>query len=118
MSYTIRVSLMGTNALESAPDVRNYSLLADDDNVLIKEHSRGTKSVGAYSAGIAEHSLGYFPHFYAYAEKSSGRYQLVNGYNIYSEFRAEVDTTNLYLYNAGSSTKIMRFFIFYDDIPT
>lgn len=114
MAQTIRVSLAGTNALEASPDARNYSLLADADNVLIKEHSRGTIT----GSGLQEitHSIGYFPHFYAYGEVSAGRFQLMNGHNLFGEFRSHVDSTKLYLRSLVGSVD-MRYFIFYDDIP-
>jgi len=113
MAYTMRVSLAGTNALTST-DVTKYSIFADDDNVLIKQLSSGTEN------GQDEevtHSLSYFPHFYAYGEISSGRFQIMTGYNLFGDFRAHVDSTKLYLTNLTGSDKDMRYFIFYDDMP-
>lgn len=111
---TVRVSLPTIDALEASPDPRDYSLLADDDNILIKEFSRGT--VNGQSKTI-EHALGYYPHFYAYGEISSGRFQIANGYNLFGDFRSYVNDTNLYIQNTTGSDKDMRYFIFYDDIP-
>ncbi len=115
MATRIRISLVGTNALEGSPDPRNYILLADADNVLIKEQSRGTLTgMGTLST---THSIGYRPHFYAYGEISTGRFQIMNGYNLFGQFRSRVDSTKLYLENLTGSSKDMRFFVFYDDIP-
>lgn len=113
MAITFRVSLAGFNALTEA-DVKNYSLYADSDNILIKEQSRGT--VNGQAEQIT-HSIGYLPHIYAYGEISSGRFQLGTGYNLFGDFRAYVDDTKLYLNNTTGSDKDMRYFIFYDDIP-
>lgn len=110
---TVRVSLPGTNALEENPDPRNYALLADDDNILIKEHSRGSVP----NTDVVEHNIGYFPHFYAYGEVSSGLFQIASGYNLVGEFTSSVDENNLYLTNNSGSAREMRYFLFYDDIP-
>jgi len=112
--FTVRVSLPTVDALEANPDPKDYSLLADDDNVLIKELSRGT--VNGQSKTV-DHDLNYYPHFYAYGEISSGRFQIMTGYNMFGSFRAYVDATKLYLQNTTGSDKDMRYFIFYDDIP-
>lgn len=112
---TLRISLPGINALESSPDPRDYSLLADEDNVLIKEHSRGSGSTS--STFTIEHNLGYFPHWYAYGQVSSGRYQIANGYNLFGEWRSVSFEDDLDIQQLVGGTQSLRYFIFYDDIP-
>jgi hypothetical protein len=114
---TVRVSLPGINALETSPDPTDYALLADEDNVLIKEQSRGSVEVSDADTEVVAHNLNYLPHFYAYGEVSSGRFQIATGFNLFGDFVANVDDTNLNLNNRSGSTAEMRYFIFYDDIP-
>lgn len=111
---TIRISLPGIDALEST-DPRDFALIADEDNVLIKEHSRG--SVEDDTTVEVSHGLDYFPHFYAYGETSSGTYQIINGFNIFGEFRSYVDNDKLYLVNTSFGERIMKYYIFHDDMP-
>ncbi len=113
MGQTIRVSLAGYDALTET-DIKKYSLYADSDNILIKEQSRGT--INGQSENIT-HDLNYYPHFYAYGEISSGRFQIMTGFNLFGDFRAYVDATKLYLQNTTGGDKDMRYFVFYDDIP-
>lgn len=112
----LRVALEGYSALIDI-DPRHFSLFSDQDNVLIKEHSRGSASVANSAIQQITHSLGYYPHFYTYIEVSSGRYQIVNGHNLFGDGRSHVDTTKLYIRNTSGATAIVRYFIFYDDIP-
>ena len=113
MVKVIRCALSGYNALTDT-DPNHFSLFTGEDDVLIKEHSRGT--VNGQSESVS-HNLSYFPHFYAYGEISSGRFQIATGYNLFGDFRAYVDATTLYLQNTTGSDKDMRYFIFYDDVP-
>ncbi len=114
MAITLRVSLAGFDALTET-DQTKFSLYADEDNILIKEQSRGT--VNGQNESVA-HSIGYNPHFYAYGEISAGRFQIMTGYNLFGSFRAYTDNSNLYLVNTTGSDKDMRYFVFYDDVPT
>lgn len=113
MAQTVRVSLPTYNALTDT-DVRHYSLFADADNVLIKEFTRGSRT----GTGNITHNLGYYPHFYGYGEVSSGRFQIMNGYNLFGNFYSEVDTTKLYLSTLLGASTVMKYYIFYDDIPS
>lgn len=113
MAKVIRVALSGTNALTDT-NPNNFSLFSGDDDVLIKEQSRGTINGQAESI---THNLNYYPHFYAYGEISAGRFQIMTGYNLFGDFRAYVDDTKLYLQNTTGGDKDMRYFVFYDDIP-
>lgn len=114
--FTVRVSLAGTDADESSPDARDYALLADQDNILIKEQSRGTQTVSSGGTATINHGLGYKPHFFGYTEVSAGVYKLTNGYNIFGPWRCSVDDNNLYYINGSGASNDLRFFIFYDDI--
>ena len=116
--FTVRVSLLGIPADEVNPDPRDYALLADDDNVLIKELARGTTDIDQGNTFNVEHSLGYFPHFYTYGEITPGRFQIINGFNLFGDFRSYVDNDKLYITNVnGVDPAETRYFIFYDDIP-
>ena len=70
--FTVRISLPGKDALVST-DPRDFSLFADQDNVLIKEHSRGAGSLANGDSATITHSLGYIPHYFAYIQVASGR---------------------------------------------
>lgn len=115
MAQTFRISLPTYNALTDS-DPRHYSLFADSDNVLIKEHSRGSASVSNGGTEEVDHGLGYLPHFFAYTEMSSGRYRLTNGYNIYLGWKTWVDTSTLYINNNSGQEAGTKYFVFYDDI--
>jgi len=113
---TLRISLPGINALESSPDPRDYSLLADEDNVLIKEHSRGSGKTSTIDGTFTvNHRLGYKPHFYVYAKQLSGRMGIVNGFNLFGDYVMLVSNTLIVL--AGLPDEDVRYFIFYDNIP-
>lgn len=113
MTNVIRVALPGYNALTDT-DPNHFSLFSGEDDVLIKEHSRGTVN-GQYES--VTHNLNYYPHFYAYGEVSAGRFQIMSGYNLFGDFRSYVTSTKLYLDNTTGSDKDMRYFVFYDDVP-
>lgn len=117
MAQTIRVSLPTHNSLTDN-DVRNYSIFADNDNVLIKEHSRGTTQINDNVQASITHSLGYSPHCYVYGETSTdGRFQLVCGFNPFGKWR--MDTTDSFLRirnTTGTADREARYFIFYDNI--
>ncbi len=117
MAIKLRISLATINALTDN-DPRNYSLFADTDNVLIKEHSRGSEQVDDPGSLTVNHALGYAPHFYTYAETGTdGRFRIVAGYNIYGEFRSHADTDELVVVNVSlNDDREVRYFIFYDNI--
>lgn len=117
-AFTVRISLDGIGALDS-DDPRDFSLFADEDNVLIKEFVRGNVEIDSSGTPTQiTHSLGYPPHVYAYGEMPSGRYRLINGWNLFGDWRMQVDTTKLYLVNvSGTNDLDCRYFIFYDDVP-
>jgi len=118
MAFTVRVSLEGIEATEASPDPRDYSLLADQDNILIKEHSRGNVGIDDGNSEVITHDLGYPPHVFVYGELGTdGRYQLVNGYTLYSGWRMDMDEDDLTIDNrTGSNDRDARYYIFYDNI--
>lgn len=118
MANVIRVALSGFNAVTDS-DIRHFSLYSDDDNVLIKEHSRGTVTdLDDAQTSTITHSLGYSPHCYVYGETSTnGRFQLVTGYNLFGDWRMLTNDDDLEIdNNTGTDNRDIRYFIFYDNI--
>lgn len=107
MPKTIRVSLPGYNALTET-DRNRYALYADEDNILLKEHSRGSLSSG----GSQTHSLGYIPFYLMYGDIGGGNYQLATGWDAISGIpRARTTPTDL-----KSGGTAMKYFLFYDNM--
>lgn len=98
-------------------DPSHYSLFSDSDNVLIKEKARGSGSVDLNSTATIAHNLGYVPFFIVYAEISSGRYRISSAFDpVGSGWRAQADSTNLYIGNFYDATfKNYYYYIFYDN---
>jgi hypothetical protein len=111
-TFTIRISLPGIDVFDS-DDPRDFSLFADDDNVLIKEASRGVLPSG----GTVDHDLGYFPHYYAYAQTTGGRMQIANSYDPNAATRSYTSKTQLTISGAAEFAGNARYFIFYDEVP-
>lgn len=112
----VRVALNGYDALKDT-DPSHFSLFTDQDNVLIKEKSRGSGAIASGNTAVIVHNLGYIPFFLVYCEISTNRFQAVNTFDPNSGvWRAYADTTNLYVRNVSSSTKRYRFYIFYDNV--
>jgi len=121
MTQTVRVTLAGSDALtETDPD--KFALYADDDWVLIKEHSRGVGTDATYgSTTTITHSLGYFPFVMVWGENVAG--DLVFGLQTYSfsaynkwvvqMFVNSFDVTQLI---ENPSTKDFWYYIFYDQV--
>lgn len=115
MSYTIRVSLDGYDALTDS-NIDHYALYADSDNILIKEKIRGSISVGANSSENIAHGLDYIPFVLVFAEVSSGKWIYAVGEPTHSTYivHTEIDTTNVKLVNDTAATKTFKYYIFYD----
>lgn len=117
MSANIRVSLPGFNALTSNnPD--EFALIADENNVLIKEQSRGSGTVSLSSSVTITHSLGYIPFYLVYGEISTNTYRLVNAQDpVGSGWKSHATTTTLVITNLHSNTYTgYRYYIFYDSM--
>jgi len=111
MATTMRVSRPTFDALTDA-NIYNYSIYADSDNVLIKEHSRGGGTTS--STATVTHSLGYIPFYLLYTEVSAGRFAL-NGYYDVSGgvWRVNINTSTMEIDTSMTDGKY-RYYIFYD----
>jgi len=116
MSITMRVSRPTFNALTDI-NIYNYSIYADSDNVLIKEHSRGSGDLAA--PVTITHSLGYIPFFLLYSEVSAGRYRVNSFYDVSGGgWRVNANTTTIEIDNPtfDANTDGYRYYIFYDQL--
>lgn len=114
MTHTVRVSLPGYDALtDTDPD--HYALIADDDNILIKECARGSFSIGAGGNASFTHNLGYIPMFMAYMEDGTGK-KWMYGDGVYGLWRCYATTTKIYFENLDSSSRVVKYYLFYDNI--
>lgn len=115
----LRVALPGYNALTDT-DPRHFTIFSDQDNVLIKEFTRGSELVDDGVTHTVAHNLNYLPHFYIYTEVSSGRYKLSNNYNttnLPGFWSIYANTTNVYIKNqTGTNDLTAKWFIFYDNV--
>ena len=101
MGMEMRVSLPGYDCLTDT-NLDHYALNSNEDNVLIKEYTRGTATISAGGTLQVPHNLGYIPQYYVYmnyaVNQASGR-SLIPAYqnNAVSvpPQVATVDTTNL-----------------------
>lgn len=116
MTWTVRISLPDKDCLTST-DPRDYALFADEDNVLIKEFSRGTGNVSYLSDGTITHNLGYIPFFMAFAQVGSSRYRIANCYDpVGSGWRVTAGTDNLVISNHEGTFTGYKYFLFYDNM--
>ena len=116
MTYTMRVSLAGYNALTDT-NADHYALYADSDWVLIKEKARGSGTVSAYDSVDISHNLGYAPFYLVYGEIASGEYKLANSYDLYAQYwKTYSTTTDLTISNVSGSSKDYKYYIFYDQV--
>ena len=117
MAQGIKITLPTYNALTDT-NPQHFSLYVDgsEDHIIIKEKARGTESVNATTSENVAHGLSYAPLALVHTEVSSGEFQFVSGYNIYSSFNMYVTTTNLVLVNGDSSSRTFTYIIFYDEL--
>jgi len=112
MAQTIRVSLPTYNALTDT-DIRHYSLYADSDNILIKEHSRGSGDVAG--APSVTHSLGYIPYYIVMGKVGSGTYKIANAWEFSGAWAVKATNTTLIFDDYASSYDDYQYYIFYDN---
>jgi hypothetical protein len=119
-----RVILPGYDALtDTNPD--HYSLLADEDNVLIKKFAGGTETItdGNPTEYTLAHNLGYIPFYVAFCDDANnGIWSIIN--NQYNPFSVPseisgIDVDNLRIWNFGghaSGNLHTAYDIFYEDM--
>lgn len=116
MSFTVRVSLPGVDALTDGT-VDNYSLYADSDNILIKELDRDGTTLAFNAIATVPHNLGYTPMFLVYAETISGRFRISNNFDpVGGGWRTYAGTDNLYIENRYGGTQDATYYVFYDNV--
>lgn len=114
---TLRIS-NGTADVLTETDLTKYSVYGDSDNVLIKEHARGTGSVSFGNTGTVSHSLGYIPFYLAYTEIGSGTMRIANSYDpVGVGWRVYSSTAGLMFYNLeGTTVSNYKYYIFKDNM--
>jgi hypothetical protein len=129
MTQTIRVALPTYDA-QTDTNQDHYALYADQDNVLIKEFTRGSVSItgnGSQVISTITHNLGYIPFFLVYVFDTQALHNpnkwMLLAHNTAGAstppYLAVADTTNLYIYNflaAAAGAISFKYYIFYDDI--
>jgi len=125
MGYTTRVSLPDFNA-GTDTNYDNYSLYADDDNVLIKNKETGTANIGSAVGGSTTvthtHSLSYVPFYAVYARTNyygDNRYIPVNNqYNVFEvpDIISATDGTKVSITNFQGTQINYGYDIFYDNM--
>lgn len=117
---SIRIALPGYNA-ETDRNLDHFALFSDEDNILIKEHSRGSFTTSNENTTIT-HNLGYVPFFLAYVYDDVGAYGPINTWqqigdaNLSIAYAAIVDTTTLVISNLTAASKKFIYYIFYDNV--
>lgn len=111
---TMRVSNDGIDVLTET-DPKKFSLIADNDNVLIKEFARGTFSIDKGETITITHNFGYLAKFYAYILNGG-----VNHYMYWDDGRNNTYftiagyTDKIEIFSNEDGTKTGSYFIFYD----
>jgi hypothetical protein len=116
MTYTMRVSKPTFDASTDA-DIRNYSIYADTDNVLIKEKARGSGDVNHTETASISHDLGYIPFYIVYTEVGAGRFRVNSFYQSLSTgWQVNANTTTLEITNAFADDTYTgyKYYLFYD----
>lgn len=114
----MRVSLPGYDCLTDGT-VDHYALYADQDNVLIKEYTRGSITVGTLSTGTVSHNFSYPPMSMGFAQGISGTYtsyQWLYGNGYFNYYYSYSSTANVYFVNAAPfQTTTYKYYLFYDN---
>lgn len=119
-----KTALPGYNALTDT-DSDHFSLIADSNNVLIKEKTRGSIDIDAYGEETISHGLGYVPLIFVFVKDvdDSNRWKLVphfQGIGDIPRYYYLVTTSNVTIYNANfaEETATFKYFIFYDEVTS
>lgn len=115
---TMRLSLATYDCLtDTDPD--HYSLIADADNILIKELARGSGSLASGATATLAHNLGYVPFVIVMGKQTSGTvtdwFLCMAGQSESQLIECYLDTTNLYIKKvANGATGDYKYYLFYD----
>ncbi len=113
---TIRISLPGFDA-GTDTNLDHFALNADQDNVLIKEYTRGVGTISANGVGSIVHNFGYVPFYLAYVKSGAGTSALVGAFSNQGAsappFDTESDTGTIYLNSWVQGT--WSYYVFYDN---
>jgi hypothetical protein len=112
----INIALPGYNALtETDPD--HFSLISDEDNLLIKEFDRDRVDVA--TTATINHNLGYIPFFLAYSRQFGGSdYSQIDHNSFDISYYAHATSSDLTLGNVTGDTEPFTYYIFYDEMTS
>jgi hypothetical protein len=110
----IRVALPGYDAFTDT-NSDHFALISDEDDILIKEYTRGSATISGSGETTIAHNLGYIPIVFAYYEKSTGVWAMPRMATATDSTTLwiAIDTTNLYI-ESNSYTGTVKYYIFYD----
>lgn len=118
-SQQFKISLSGYDATTDT-DPNHFSLYVDQlvDYILIKEKTRGSRSVAGLGNSTVAHGLGYIPFVLVFYESSTNVFRKVHGATDPSASNPyfELDATNLTLRNPTVTTTLMKYYIFYNNV--
>jgi hypothetical protein len=110
MTQVVRISLPGKDVFTSS-DPNDFSLFADQDNVLLKQDPNNRATLGTGTS--LDHNYGYIPFYLAYGDLGSGVYQLGTGFDGVSGVpRARTTATQL----KNGWTGDLEVFLFFDNM--
>jgi len=138
MKNVIRVALPDPNNPGQTYDaftdtnLDHFALYTDEDNVLIKEKTRGSFDIVGDGTGTTQtipHNLGYVPFFLVFVldtqatapawAATNNKWKLLAhntaGASV-PDYIAVADSTNLYITNFTAATISFKYFIFYDNV--
>lgn len=121
MTNVLRVALPTYN-VKTETDIDKFPLRTDEENILIKEFTRGAFYRSSGVETIA-HNLGYVPDFKVYVNDQASmnlRYgwkavAAQNSAFLVNNFYAYADTTNIYIYNNSGINCSFVYYIFFDN---
>lgn len=118
------IALSGYNALTDT-NSDHFSLIADSDNILIKEKTRGSVDIASAGNHTISHGLGYIPLVFVFVQDvdDSNRWKLVphfQGIGDVPRYYYLVTTTGVTIYNANYAgvTATFKYFILYDEFTS
>lgn len=121
MAMTMRVSLLGYDCLTDT-NLDHFALYGDQDNVLIKEFTRGGTTIAAGGTYQIAHQLGYVPYFMVFATAGTvegNKWYLVpayynSGFTV-PRWTATSDTGTLTITNNNGASNQFKWYVFYDN---